>query len=351
MQALDAGAPVATNEKSAIDACTDRMYGRTMIPRSPTRAGPRRRRPIQLATLRGFEAAARRLSFTLAADELALTQSSISRQIGALERQVGKALFVRRTRALELTDAGQRLYRAVQSALAAVDRSVDEIRGIDQSPRLTLTTYASFASLWLVPRLAAFQREHPEIEIRIDAADRFIDLQKEGVDVAIRWCHPERTPVPGGAIELLEESVTPAVSNRLLERTRVTLNTPADLYRLPLLELDESTPSALVANWQRWFEAAGVPPQAPAGGRMMFSYIDQAVQAAIRGQGAVMGRSPLIEDSVASGDLATPFPHRRMQTGYRYFLIVNPDRARLPHVATFTQWLLDEFKRGPMRLT
>lgn len=313
--------------------------------------GARRRRPIQLNSLRGFEAAARLLSFTLAADELALTQSSISRQISELERQVGKPLFVRRTRALELTPAGERLQRAVAQALAGIDRGVDEIRGVGLPPRITLTTYASFASLWLVPRLAAFQRDHPQIEIRIDAADRFLDLQKEGIDVALRWCRPDRTVLPADAIELLQEYVTPAVSTRLIERTRVTLNTPADLLKLPLLEMDESAPSSVASSWQRWFEFAGVTPQAPTGGRMMFSFIDQAVQAAIRGQGAVMGRSPLIEDSVAAGDLTTPFPDLRMSTGYRFYLVPNPDRARLPHVQTFTQWLLDEFRQGPRRLT
>jgi len=315
------------------------------------RAGARRRRPIQLAALRGFESAARLLSFTLAADELALTQSSISRQISALERQIGKALFVRRTRALELTAAGERLQRAVQQALAGIDRSVDEIRGVGLAPRVTLTTYASFASLWLVPRLATFQRAHPEIEIRIDAHDRFVDLEAEGVDIAIRWCNPQRVTVPAHAVQLLEESVTPALSPRLLERTRITLNTPADLYRLPLLDMDDSTSWSLVSAWARWFEFAQVAPQTPAGGRMMFSYIDQAVQAAVRGQGVVLGRSPLIEDAVACGDLITPFPQLRMKTGHRYYLIRNPERARLPHVATFADWLLEALERGPRRLT
>jgi DNA-binding transcriptional LysR family regulator len=304
-----------------------------------------------LAALRGFESAARLLSFTLAADELALTQSSISRQISALERQVGKALFIRKTRALELTPAGQRLQRAVQQALAAIDRTVDEIRGVGLPPRITLTTYASFASLWLVPRLAEFQRAHPEIEIRIDAGDRFVDLHKEGVDVALRWCQPDRTPVPGDAIELIEEFVTPALSSRLIERTRVTLNTPADLYKLPLLDMDDTQPSSIASSWQRWFDFAQVPPQSPTGGRVTFSFIDQAVQAAIRGQGAVMGRAPLLDDAIANGDLITPFPKLRMRTGYRYYLLVNPERARLPHVAAFTQWLLEEFRRGPRRLT
>ncbi|HEU0202802.1 MAG TPA: LysR family transcriptional regulator, partial [Burkholderiaceae bacterium] len=127
------------------------------------------------------------MSFTAAANELNLTQSSVSRQVATLEREVGKPLFVRKTRALELTSDGERLLRAVRQALAAIDRTVDEVRGLGGPPRVSITTYASFASLWLVPRLAAFQRAHPEIEIRIDAADRRIDLEAEGMDLAIRW--------------------------------------------------------------------------------------------------------------------------------------------------------------------
>ena len=112
------------------------------------------------------------MSFTLAAAELSLTQSSISRQVAELERQIGTALFARQTRSLALTAAGQRLFQATQQALKQVDRAVEDIRGPRSSERVTLTTYASFASLWLVPRLTTFQREHPQIEIRIDAGDR-----------------------------------------------------------------------------------------------------------------------------------------------------------------------------------
>ena len=125
----------------------------------PARNVRRRQRPVGLAALRGFEAAARRLSFTAAAAELNLTQSSISRQIAGLEQQVGKPLFVRKTRALELSAAGTLLLHATRQALGAIDHTVDEIRGTGRVQRVTLSTYASFASLWLVPRLALFQRK------------------------------------------------------------------------------------------------------------------------------------------------------------------------------------------------
>jgi DNA-binding transcriptional LysR family regulator len=194
----------------------------------------RRRRPIALASLRGFEASARLLSFTLAAAEVKLTQSSISRQVAALEREVGRALFVRRTRALELTAAGERMFRSVRQALAQLDRTVDQIRGDDRPSRIALATYASFASLWLVPRIAAFQREHPDIEIRIDASDRLVDLDAEGTDLAIRWTRPNSAP--RDALQLATEEVTPALSPLLLERSTVRLREPRDLFQLPLLE-------------------------------------------------------------------------------------------------------------------
>lgn len=307
-----------------------------------------RRRPIGLAPLRGFVAAARHLSFTLAAGELHLTQSSISRQIAALERQVGKPLFVRGTRALRLTEAGERLYQAARTALATVDRAVDDIRGIDAMPRVTVTTYASFASLWLVPRLAAFQREHPEIEIRIDAGDRFVDLAAAGVDIALRWCRPESAPRDG--LRLLDEEITPALAPALLERSGAVLAQPADLLRLPLLELDDGLPTAHVSRWQRWFDYAGVPAATPAG-RLFFTYVDQSVQAAVRGQGAVLARTPFLDDLVASGALVTPFARLRLATGSSYFLVENPATRERPAVAAFRDWVLAEFRRGPQRLT
>ena len=305
--------------------------------------GRRRPRPIGLAALRGFEAAARLLSFTAAAAELNLTQSSVSRQIAALERQVGKALFVRRTRALGLTAAGAKLQHAVRQALAAVDQSVDEIRGVGSARRMTLTTYASFASLWLVPRLAAFQRSYPEIEIRIDASDRVIDLQAEDVDVAIRWV-PEGA-MPAGATLLIEDVAAPAISPRLLQS--FPARAPADLVRWPLLDLDDSLPGTHRLNWAAWFDFAGAGSVAPAAGRLVFSFVDQAVQAAIRGQGVALVRSPFLQDCVASGDLVMPFPRLRLPLGYRHVLLVNRDSAARPHVAAFCAWLAEQFQRVP----
>jgi DNA-binding transcriptional LysR family regulator len=308
-----------------------------------TPGGRRRRRPIGLVALRGFEAAARRLSFTDAASELSLTQSSISRQIAALERQVGRPLFVRKTRALALTAAGAQLQRSVQQALAMIDRSVDEIRGAGNARRMTVTTYASFASLWLVPRLAEFQRRFPDIEIRIDASDRLLDLPTEDIDVAIRWI--PAGAMPAGATLLIDDVVAPAISPRLLQSG--SLRVPAGLAQWPLLDLDDTVPGTQQLNWAAWFDYAGAGAVEPAAGRLVFSFVDQAVQAAIRGQGVALVRSPFLQDCVASGDLVMPFPRLRMPVGYRHILVVNPGSSCRPHVESFAGWLAEQFQRVP----
>lgn len=317
------------------------MYGPRMANASGKVA--RKHRPIGLAALRGFESAARRLSFTDAAAELNLTQSSISRQVAGLEQQVGKALFVRKTRALLLTPAGLRLQQAVQQALGTIDLGVDEIRGAGSARRVTLSTYASFASLWLVPRLAQFQRQHPGIEIRLDASDRVVDLKAEDIDLAIRWV-PQGRMAPGAAL-LIDDVATPAISPRLLQGKR--LRAPAELARWPLLDLSESVSGTYFLNWQSWFDYAGAGTVEPAAGRLVFSFVDQAVQAAIRGQGVALVRSPFLQDCVASGDLVMPFARLRMPASYRHVLVVNPAGARRPHVEAFISWLTEQFKQAP----
>jgi len=319
------------------------------MPARPSSPRGRRKRPIQLHALRGFEAAARHLSFTLAAAELKLTQSSISRQVAALEDDVGLALFTRHTRALRLTAAGERLFQAVQQALAVLDRTVDDVRGGSAARRVTVATYASFASLWLVPRLAEFQRLHPGIEIRIDASDRLVDLQAEGIDLALRWLRPT-LPSPPDAVLLGEEEFNVACSPRLLESSGITLKSPADLDQLPVLAMDDSVPSTPFSSWDRWCELAGVAPIEGAA-RLVFTYVDQSVQAAVRGQGVALVRTPFLDDLIASNDLVAPFPQLRQRTGYRYFLVDNPQRRELPQVTAFRDWVIAEFSRGPHRIT
>ena len=171
---------------------------------------PPNRRPLSLDGLRAFEAVARRLSFSAAADELHLTQSAISRQIKALETELGAALFIRGTRKVELTAAGTQLRQAVLPALDGIDRSVRQIRVAQGRRAVSLSTFASFASLWLLPRLPGFQQQHPDIDIRITATDTLADLDDPELDLALRYDHA--SAVPAEAESLFGEVLTPVAS-------------------------------------------------------------------------------------------------------------------------------------------
>jgi LysR family glycine cleavage system transcriptional activator len=314
-------------------------------------AGPRRlprHRPIDLAPLRGFESAARHLSFTRAAEEMHVTQSAMSRQVAALEADLGHRLFVRKTRALELTVAGATLLRSVHQALGILDRTVGDIRGRADAQRVVLTTYPSFASLWLVPRLAIFQRAQPGIELRINADERRLDLEAEGIDIALRRCPAQ--DAPGGATLLWDEDITPALSPELLNRHGGRLAAPADLLRLPLIEIDEDLPGETEGAWKLWFEFAGSeldPGATPPA--IVFAYVDQSMHAAARGQGVVLARRPFRDDMVAEGQLVLPFPNLRRPTGYGTYLVVNRDAQARSAVRLLRDFLFEQFARKPTR--
>ncbi|OYU76191.1 MAG: LysR family transcriptional regulator, partial [Burkholderiales bacterium PBB5] len=175
---------------------------------------PSPRRPLSLDGLRAFEAVARRLSFSGAADELFLTQSAISRQIKALETELGAPLFNRGTRKVELTAAGQALRQSVVPALDRLDRTVRQIRVAQGRRHVNLSTFASFASLWLLPRLAGFQARHPDIDIRISANDVLADMDDPELDLVLRYDFAAN--VPAHAEPLFAEVLTPVASPGLL---------------------------------------------------------------------------------------------------------------------------------------
>ena len=160
-----------------------------------------------LDLLQGFEAAARTLSFTKAADELRLTQSAISRQIRGLEDSLGICLFERRPRSLMLTEEGRVLYRTVSEVLERLQETTGRLRGIASVPQLAVSTTGGFASLWLIPRLRTFTTRHPGVDVRISATYETVDLERQGVDVAVRYCLPEQAPE--AALRLFSEELFP----------------------------------------------------------------------------------------------------------------------------------------------
>src|SRR6185295_11368076 len=177
--------------------------------------------------LRGFEAAGRRLSFTLAAEELFLTQSALSRQVKALEDALGVALFARGHRTLALTAAGAAFHREVTQHLRALALAADAVKGTERSPGLTVSTTVSFAALWLIPRLAAFRQQHRSVEVYVSANDRLVDLARGDVDVAVRYLAD--IAAPGDAVRLFGERLLPVASPTLARRTGVPLKRPEDL--------------------------------------------------------------------------------------------------------------------------
>jgi DNA-binding transcriptional LysR family regulator len=295
----------------------------------------RRDLPASLDALRGFEAAARLLSFTAAAAELFLTQSAVSRQVQQLEEQLGVKLFERRTRALVLTDAGDRYYREVSKALNALREATAAVRA-QTTPVVRVTTTLTFASLWLVPRLAAFQKQHEDISVHVVADNVVRDLERNALDIAMRYC-PEEVAGPD-AEKLFGEEVAPVAAPLLLKGQSV--RTVEDLLRLPLIELEDPNGTALWLTWKVWCEAMGVA-RPRASRTLTFSHYDQVVQAATAGQGVALGRFPLLDPFIAERRLVLPLKGRQYATLARrqYWLVVAPGAAQRTEVKTFTSWL------------
>ncbi len=322
-----------------------------------TRHHPRSR-PIGVGHLRAFDAVARHLNFRAAAEELSLTQSAVSRQIQALEDEVGAALFLRHTRAVELTSAGSLLLRACGAALERLDATVRQIRQSAGRRSVSITTWASFASMWLIPRLEAFQRDHPDIDIRIDATDNAVDLATADVDLALRYAVPQA--VPASAQRLFGEQLTPVASPWLLKSHPI--RRIEDLAHCAWIEAGDAhrTRHLEWLTWQRWLETFGHPAHAdPRAGQraprrgaqplppklspqrwLYFNYANQIVQAALTGQGVALARLPLVAESLASGDLVEPLPHARLDSPLVYWLLVAPRSAQRPEVQAFCHWLL-----------
>ena len=298
-----------------------------------------RTRPISAGHLRAFEAVARHLNFRAAAEEMALTQSAVSRQIQALEEEVGVGLFLRHTRAVELTSAGAQLLMAVSQSLPRIDGAVRQIRQSAGRRAVALTTFASFASMWLIPRLEQFQRDHPDIDIRIDATDNRLDLEVADVDLALRY-GPMNT-MPPQAIRLFGEQLTPVASPWLLKGAHA-ISKPADMAQFALIEAGDAHHTHLEwLTWRRWFDEHGLAKLQPKRW-LYFNYAYQMVQAALTGQGVVLARLPLVAESLANGDLIEPLPKLRMDSPMAYWLIIGPRSAQRPEIRAFCDWLLGQ---------
>lgn len=300
-----------------------------------------RHRPLPLDHLRAFEAVARRLSFSQAADELHLTQPAISRQIKALEDSLGAPLFSRGTRRVELTAHGSTLLRTVAPWLDRLDAQVRQIRQARGRRVISLSTFASFASMWLLPQMEAFQREHGDIDIRVSATDHMIANDDPDFDLALRHVRPEMAPP--GAVRLFDEVVTPVVSPRYAEQSRAGQAPPlakfSDLAHHALVEEDSALASAEWLGWQHWLREHGEPRLQPL--RWLYlNFTYQQIQAALAGQGVALARVALVTEALARGDLVEPFGSAgRLPSTYAYWLIASPASRSRPEVTKFCEWI------------
>jgi LysR family transcriptional regulator, glycine cleavage system transcriptional activator len=292
-----------------------------------------------LDLLQGFEAAARHLSFTKAGEELYLTQSAVSRQIKELEDQLGVELFHRRHRALALTEAGQQFYAATAQVLTTMRTATSRLRAHAGRKTLSVTTTNSFAALWLIPRLAGFTRTHPDVEVKITADTRVQDLERDGLDIAIR--HGPASLAGPNAERLFGERVYPVCSPKLLKK--LPLKEPSDLKHHCLLQYSDPDSRHPWLNWKTWLEVARIPDLRPAS-TLSFSGYDQIIPAAVAGHGVALGRIPLLKDLLAARELVAPFKNSVADPARAYFAIVSKDAAGRPEAVDFVEWLKEEAK-------
>ncbi|KMO44627.1 LysR family transcriptional regulator [Methylobacterium tarhaniae] len=287
-----------------------------------------------MSLLCAFEAASRHQSFTLAARELSLTQSAVSRQIRALEEMLGSDLFLRDRQTVRLTLAGETYAQEVREALRRISTATLGFRANPKGGTLNLAILPTFGTRWLAPRLPAFFAEHPGITVNLTTRLAPFDFRFEQVDAAIHFGSPDW---PGAEFEpLMSETVVPACSRDLAER--YAFAQASDLLRAPLLHL-VSRPDA----WERWFTAQGVNPEGVRG--MLFDQFATVAQVAISGLGVALLPEFLIQPELARGDLVAALPARIENAG-RYYLAWPSQRASHPPLEAFRAWLGTAAKAG-----
>ena len=288
--------------------------------------------PLEL--LRSFEAAARALSFTKAAEELHLTQSAVSRQIAQLEDSLGVPLFERRHRAIVLTEAGRIFQRAAVECLERLRDATARLRSVPAPRQVAMTCTPGFASLWLIPRMAHFTASHSQVDVRVSASlDVVDDLDRGRLDLAVRFVALSR----GSGPALFEESVMPLCAPRLASQLRE----PADLAQQTLLTIDAPGMSdALTLDWDPWLEIMRLKDLRMKS-TVRFNHYTDAVAAAMAGLGVVIGRIPLLAELVREGRLVAPFG-AGASSSRGYFIETSRRGAANPDAQNFVRWLRAE---------
>ncbi len=299
-----------------------------------------------LNALRAFEAAARHLSLTKAANELHVTPAAVSHQVKALEADFGVSLLRRVKGEFVLTETAQTVLPVLSAGFDQIAEAARRLRADEARQFLTISVGPTFAANWLVRRLGAFKAAFPEIEVRLQTTDDVANFARDGVDIAVRFGAGE---YPGlQAIRLFDEEIFPVCSPALLERGPPLVR-PADLAGHTLLHVEWGW--ALIKgetlDWQMWLRAAGAEEvDATRGPR--FSYASFALQAAVNGQGLALGSEALAGDDLAAGRLVRPFDVV-LPVNFAYYLVYLEATADRPKITNFRHWILAEIDAGTSR--
>ena len=299
-----------------------------------------------LNALRAFEAAARHLSLTKAADELHVTPAAVSHQVKALEADLGVSLMRRVKGEFVLTETAQTVRPVLSAGFDRIAEAVRRLRADEALRFLTISVSPTFAANWLVRRLGAFKEAFPEIDVRLQTTNETANFARDGVDIGIRFGAGN---YPGlHAIRLFEEEIFPVCSPDLLRRGPPLVH-PTDLAQHTLLHVEWSW--ALTRgeplDWQMWLRAAGAE-EVDANRGPRFSYTSFALQAAVNGQGLALGSEALAGDDLAAGRLVRPFDVV-LPVNFAYYLVYPEGTADRPKIANFRHWILAEISAGTSR--
>ena len=274
------------------------------------------------------------MSITLAAQDLFLTQSAVSRQIHGLEEALGVKLFQRGHRAIAFTPEGERLFRVADNSMQQLQDVVGAMQDNLRQRPVTVTASIGFVGLWLLPRLGRFQQKNPEIEIRLSANNQIVDLRKEGVDIAIRYC--AETAAPEGARRLFGETICP-VAHPALGIKR--FNDPEVITNSVLLEFDGDFRPWW--SWQTWLEMQGWPGIKPKG-ILRFNQYDQMIHAALAGQGIALGRRELIAGMLDDGRLIALEAPQVGPAPNQIYCLMQADPSPRKEIQAVIDWVFDE---------
>jgi len=283
---------------------------------------------LPLNALRMFDAAARHLSLTRAAQELHVTQAAVSQHIRNLEERLGKPLFRRLPRGLALTDEGQALWPVVAQSFERIEQSLQQVAEPRPREILSVGVVGTFAIGWLIPRLSQFQQLHPYIDLRLLTNNNRVDLAGEGLDAAVRFgdgaWHGTHAQM------LLRAPLSPMCAPMLAQQLRE----PADLARQTLLR------SYRTQEWEGWF--AGLDQTAPLARGAMFDSSLTLAEAAAQGAGIALLPARMFEHMLQQGRLVRPFAHE-VDTG-AYWLTYLKSRQASSALQTFRHWLLTQLQ-------